>query len=161
MQHTQIQLSQKERKVLQDQKKHEEVCIRKYDHFAQKASDPQLRNMFAHFADQERQHYNSLDQLLQGRQPTPSGGGRNRQQTNPPAYSPSHNRDELGQQHCEDAIMCRDAMMMEQFISDSYNQGLFQSMNPVVRQTLQHIQDEEQQHGEGILNYLQEQGMQG
>ena len=70
MQHTQIQLSQKERKVLQDQKKHEEVCIRKYDHFAQKASDPQLRNMFAHFADQERHHYNSLDQLLQGRQQT-------------------------------------------------------------------------------------------
>ncbi len=153
-----VQLTQQERQALQDHKKHEEVCIQKYEQFAQQASDPQLQNMFSQFAEQERQHYNSLDQLLSGKQPSTSGGG---QKQNPAPGGAQSRQQTGGGQNKEDALLCRDAMMMEKFISDSYDNGIFQSTNPAVRQTLQHIQDEEQQHGEGLLNYLQSQGLQG
>ncbi|MFO8061130.1 MAG: ferritin-like domain-containing protein [Bacillota bacterium] len=153
----QIQITQQERKLLQDHTRHEEVCINKYEQYAQQASDPQLRNMFSQFASQERQHRDSLDKLLQGQQPGTGGSVRQGQTS-----VRRHKRTETAGADPEgDALMCRDAMMMEKFISDSYDTGIFSSANPVVRQTLQHIQDEEQQHGEGLLNYLQEHGMKG
>lgn len=157
----QIQLSQQERKVLEDHKKHEEVCIRKYEQYAEQAGDPQLRSMFYQFADQERQHYRSLDHLLQGRQPTVGDQSGRQQRSGPPDGPAAENRHDGRQQRDSDALMCRDAMMMEKFISDSYDGGIFGSTNPVVRQTLQHIQREEQEHGEGLLNYLQDHGLQG
>ncbi len=157
----QIQLSQQERKVLEDHKKHEEVCIRKYEQYSQQAGDPQLRSMFSQFAEQERQHHDSLDQLLQGRQPTVGGQSGAQHQSRPQAGPAAQNRHDGRQQRDADALMCRDAMMMETFISDSYDGGIFSTTNPVVRQTLQHIQREEQQHGEGLLNYLQDHGLQG
>ncbi len=155
----QVQLTQEERKVLEDHKKHEEVCIQKYDQYAQKASDPQLRNMFSQFASQERQHHETLSQLLQGQQPSTGGGsGQGQQQSRPAVQNSGQNpRGSAGQ---DDALMCQDAMMMEKFISDSYDNGIFASTNPTVRQALQHIQDEEQEHGEGLLNYLQNHGLQ-
>ena len=158
-----IQLTQQERKVLQDHMQHEEVCIQKYDQYAQKTSDPQLKSMFNQFAQQERQHYNSLDQLLQGKQPATGGqSGQNQGQGRQTAHARKQTRQGGGAQgNNSDALMCRDAMMMEKFISDSYDNGIFDSTNPVVRQTLQHIQDEEQQHGEGLLNYLHQHGLQG
>ncbi|NLP07748.1 MAG: spore coat protein, partial [Clostridiaceae bacterium] len=36
-----ISLTTKERMLLEDQKRHEEICIEKYNNYAQQASDPQ------------------------------------------------------------------------------------------------------------------------
>ncbi|MDD2554612.1 MAG: spore coat protein, partial [Desulfotomaculaceae bacterium] len=47
----------------------------------------------------------------------------------------------------------------EKFISGSYDTAIFEAANSPVRQALQHIQKEEQQHGEGIFNYMQQHGM--
>ena len=58
-----------------------------------------------------------------------------------------------------DAQLCQDALTTEKYISGAYDTAIFESANPVVRQTLQHIQEEEQQHGEGIFNYMNAQGM--
>ena len=173
-----IQLSQSERKLLQDHMKHEEVCIEKYQQYAQQSSDPELRSMFSQFASQERQHYDSLNSLLQGRQPSAQSGHSHSGHSSQAQSSYPFQQDQQQQSHStnwasfnqgsghqgqgqSDALMCRDAMMTEKFISDSYDNGIFGSSHPVVRQTLQHIQDEEQQHGEGLMNYLQKHGLQG
>ncbi|HPR40437.1 MAG TPA: spore coat protein, partial [Oscillospiraceae bacterium] len=37
--------------------------------------------------------------------------------------------------------------------------GIFEAANPTVRQTLQHIQQDEQRHGEQIFNYMHSHGM--
>ena len=41
-----IQLTQKERTLLEDQKKHEQICIEKYTNYANQAQSPQLKQLF-------------------------------------------------------------------------------------------------------------------
>lgn len=39
-------LTQKEQLLLQDQKSHEELCIKKYTNYANQSKDPQLKQIF-------------------------------------------------------------------------------------------------------------------
>lgn len=57
-----------------------------------------------------------------------------------------------------DAELCNDMLVTEKYISGAYDTAIFEFTDPNVRQTLNHIQKEEQQHGEGLFNYLQETG---
>lgn len=41
-----IQLTQKETMILEDQKKHEELCVQKYKSYAKQVHDPELKQMF-------------------------------------------------------------------------------------------------------------------
>ena len=51
-----LSLTQKERMLLEDQKKHEQICIDKYNNYASQAQDPQLKTLFQQYAAQEQQH---------------------------------------------------------------------------------------------------------
>ena len=147
-----IQLSQKEQMYLQDMLKHEELCITKYANYSQQAQDPELRQLFSQYEEHERQHHNSITQLLQGQQPSMSAGQQRSQ-----SGSQVAGRSVLANQ--SDAQLCADALTTEKFISGAYDMAIFESVQPAVRQTLQHIQKDEQQHGEGIFNYMHQHGM--
>ena len=149
-----LQLTQKERTLLEDQKIHEEICIQKYTNYAQQAKDPQLKQLFDQYASQEQQHYNTINQLSQGQQPIISGNQGIQQQTQQIQSQPLS-----GMTYQEDAALCTDMLMTEKFVSNTYDTAIFESMNSSVRQALQHIQKEEQQHGEGIFNYMHQHGM--
>ena len=56
-----LQLTQKEQQLLQDQTTHEKVCIQKYQQYAEKAGDPQLKQLFRSFAQQEQQHLDTIN----------------------------------------------------------------------------------------------------
>ena len=58
-----------------------------------------------------------------------------------------------------DAYLCRDALSMEKHVSSVYNTGVFEFSSPVLRDTLAHIQKEEQNHGEKLYSYLAASGM--
>ena len=64
-----ISLNQKETSLIQDLKKHEELCIKKYNGYAAQASDPQLKQLFTTLGQQEQQHLNSINQILSGQLP--------------------------------------------------------------------------------------------
>jgi spore coat protein CotF len=49
--------------------------------------------------------------------------------------------------------------MTEKYVSGTYDTAIFEFTNTAMRQALNHIQKEEQQHGEGIFNYMQSRGM--
>ncbi|MDD3074445.1 MAG: spore coat protein, partial [Eubacteriales bacterium] len=49
-----LQLSQKEKLLLQDQQAHEEICIQKDTSYAQQATDPKLKQLFNSYAQQEQ-----------------------------------------------------------------------------------------------------------
>ncbi|MGE5578919.1 MAG: spore coat protein [Bacillota bacterium] len=66
-------LSQKERTIIQDQMRHEEVCINKYNEYARRTSSDALRGLFNEFAKEEEQHYQTLNGLLGGSK-SPSKG---------------------------------------------------------------------------------------
>ena len=68
-----INLTAKERTLLEDQKSHEEICIQKYSNYASMASDAQLKEMFKNHANIEQQHLNTINQLLSGQVPSVGG----------------------------------------------------------------------------------------
>lgn len=148
------QLSSKEKQLLQDQKTHEQLCIHKYQQGAQQASDPQLRQLFQSYAQQEQQHLNSINTMLNGQTPSLTQGQQS--QTSPQA-SASQQSNAAGNK--ADAALCQDMLMTEKYVSGAYDTAIFEFADANMRQALNHIQKEEQQHGEGIYNYMNSHGM--
>jgi len=150
------QLSQKERMFLQDQMEHENICIKKYTNYSNIAQDPELKQMFKTYAGQEQQHYNTLNQILNGQNPNMSAqqGGQTTQGSNMSQTSLSGS---MANQ--KDADLCTDMLMTEKYVSSTYNTAIFEFADANIRQALNHIQKEEQGHGEGIFKYMQKKGM--
>ncbi|KXZ39890.1 Spore coat protein CotF [Alkalithermobacter thermoalcaliphilus JW-YL-7 = DSM 7308] len=147
-----IQLSQKEKMMLQDQKHHEEMCIQKYTEYANKAQDPQLKQLFMYHADQERQHLNTINQILNGQVP-------NMQQNQQSQSNAQFIFDQSLNYSQDDIKFCEDLLMTEKYVSSTYNTTIFECVDTNVRKALNHIQKEEQEHGEHIFNYLKSKNM--
>lgn len=148
-----LNFTQKERMLLEDQKAHEELCVEKYSNYVDQAQDPQLKALFQNYAQQEQQHLNSINQMLNGQLPAMDQGsqqqGNAQQLTGAPGAMANQS----------DAALCSDMLMTEKYVSDAYNTAIFEFVDTNVRQVLNHIQKEEQQHGEGIFNYMNSNGM--
>lgn len=153
-----IQLSQKERMLIEDDKQQEEICVLKYKNYGKQAKDSELQQLCNKLSDEEQHHFNILDNILKGEKPILTHG---QQQT-----SQSQSQDEtwknssmptLGNE--DDKILCSDLLSTEKYVSSVYDTSIFEAANPVVRQALQHIQKEEQSHGEQIFNYMNSHGM--
>lgn len=147
-------LTQKERGLLQDQKTHEEVCIKKYNDYANKAQDPQLKQLFSSIAKQEQQHLDTINQLLNGQMPSMS---QNQQQGQQGAQGQQPIKPGTGSK--SDGELCNDILMTEKFVSGAYDTAIFEFRDPNIRQTLNHIQKEEQQHGESVFKYMESMGL--
>lgn len=216
--------------LLQDQLNHEHICITKYSGYAARARDPQVRNMFNEFADEEQRHYDTINRLLQGTQAQTGTSaqagsqtysmtgntGRTGSQTGAYQVTSGGNQQgwmsetrtvyggqvqsnqsrsatqgqtqatgatsgvtsgtasgrtggrtsanfeagaDMGISEGDDKSMLEDMLMTEKYISGSYDTAVFESGNPQVRQALQHIQRDEQKHGEEISKYMQQHGM--
>jgi len=149
----QIQLSQKERMLLEDEKSQEEVCEIKYQNYSNQAQDPQLKQLFQTLSTEEHHHYDMLNQMLQGQQP-------NMQHNPAQGTTPTQQSTYQGAMgNTGDKILCSDLLSTEKFVSSAYNTGIFEAANPTVRQALQHIQQDEQKHGEQLFNYMNSHGM--
>lgn len=152
----QIKLSQKEQMFLEDGKLQEEVCVEKYKSYSQQAQDPQLKQLFNKLSGEEQHHYDIINQMLQGQQPNLS----HNQQTQQPlqqATTQGNNQGTMNNQH--DKILCTDLLSTEKYVSGTYDVDIFESASPVVRQAMQHIQQEEQRHGQELFNYMNNHGM--
>lgn len=68
-----MQLTQKEQLYLKDAKSHEELCIAKYNFYTQSASCQQLKQILSWAGQQENNHLNTINQLLQGQVPQMGG----------------------------------------------------------------------------------------
>jgi spore coat protein CotF len=173
-----MNFTQKERTLLEDQKSHEEICIQKYSNYASLAQDPQLKNIFKQNEQTEQEHYNTIDQLLKGQMPqmqqSSSGsqnGGSQQQagiqmksqqsqqggsQMNQSSFMP---KGQAQNYNNSDKDLCTDMLMTEKYVSGAYNTAIFEFRDPQVRNILNHIQKEEQQHGEAIFKYMESKGM--
>lgn len=159
-----INLTQKERLLLEDQKKHEEICIQKYTSFANQAQDPQLKQLFNNHAQHEQQHLNTVNQMLSGQVPnlqsqTQQQGQQQMQQQAQQANVYNQGQQGMGFTNANDAALCNDLLMTEKYVSGAYDTAIFEMTDTNVRKALNHIQKEEQQHGEDIFNYMSSHGM--
>lgn len=152
-----LQLSQKEKMLLEDQQAHEEICIQKYTSYGQQASDPKLKQLFDSYAQQEQTHYETLGQILQGQVPPL----QQNQESGPQVAMSAGlgmNAVNFNAPPGDDRALCQDLLMTEKYISGAYDTTIFECQDANVRQVLNHIQKEEQQHGEGIFNYMKQKG---
>ena len=58
-----------------------------------------------------------------------------------------------------DKDLCTDMLMTEKYVSGAYDTAIFEFKDAKVRDVLNHIQKEEQKHGEAIFCYMQSKGM--
>lgn len=164
-----IQLSQKERMFLQDLKHHEQLCVQKYNKYSNEAQDPQLKQLFQNLASHEQQHFNTVNQVLSGQVPSmnQSQGQQQAQgQQQSQGMQAQAQQGTSGMQaqaggayNQNDADLANDMLSTEKYISGTYDTAIFEFQDKNVRQALNHIQKEEQQHGEDLFNYMKSHGM--
>ncbi len=165
---TNIQLTTKERYLLEDAKTHEEECILKYDNYAKLASCDQLKSVFRSNGQKEQEHLQTINELLSGKVPAMGGGqsGSQGQSSSQQSSQQSTSQSSTSQSgsssssfQASDKDMCIDMLNTEKYVSGTYNTAIFEFKDASVRDVLNHIQTEEQKHGEAIFAYMQSKGM--
>lgn len=145
-----INISEKERFLLKDLQDQEKLCIEKYTNNENSAKDAVLKNLFSSIKQSEQQHYNSLEQVLNGTVPTVNSNDTAGKDYNPTAtYVGSFNQTDKD----NDKFLCTDSITTEKYVASAYNYDLFQFGNSDVRRLLNDIQTEEQNHAEKIYKY--------
>ncbi|MBQ8794133.1 MAG: spore coat protein [Clostridia bacterium] len=145
-----MQLTQKETSLLKDLKGQEKLCVEKYTKYSSLALDPQLKELFTAIANTEQPHLNTLTQIENGNAPTSSGGSG---QTVKTAFSSTYGMGDTPDKQ-SDCYLCSDLLADEKHVSGLYNTSIFEFSDTTLRDTLNHIQKEEQEHGKAIYDYM-------
>ena len=61
-----INLTEKERFIIEDLKSQEKLCIQKYEFYEEMAYDPELVSLFTKIKEAEQKHLQSLNDVLNG-----------------------------------------------------------------------------------------------
>ena len=144
-----MNLTQKEMMLLNDLKGQEQLCIEKYSRYSAEAFDGNLKNLFTDIGNVEKSHLDTINSMLNGTFTQLSGGSGNSNSASPIAVSSC-----TGSQKDSDAYLCTDALAGEKHASSLYDTCIFEFSDVNVRNALNHIQKEEQQHGEKIYAYM-------
>lgn len=154
-----MQLTQKETSFLKDLKGQEQICVDKYNKYASDAGDAQLKDLFTQIGQTEQQHLNTINQIMSGATPAMQAGGNQQSQQKQMNFTPVYNAGTQNQDMQKDSYLCTDALSTEKHVSSVYNTAVFEFKDTNIRNALNHIQKEEQQHGEQIYNYMAQNGM--
>ena len=110
-----------------------------------------MKQLFTKLSGEEQHHQNIINEMLQGQQPNLS----HNQTQQPVAQSTPQGA--MNNQH--DKILCTDLLSTEKYVSGTYDIDIFESAEPIVRQAMQHLQQDEQRHGQELFNYMNSHGM--
>ena len=146
-----MQLTQKEKDLLKDMKDEEQLCIDKYKKYAH---DAQLKNLFSCIAQVEREHLNTLSSIEMGSSSQGSGGSA----SCPTTFTATYNSAETPEKK-DDCFLCSDLLAGEKHASHLYDTCVFEFGDANVRNTINHIQKEEQNHGKMIYDYMKTNSM--
>jgi spore coat protein CotF len=147
-----MNLTAKESELLKDMKSQEELCIRKYNKYAEEAVSSKLSELFTSMAKAEGAHLCSINDMLEGKEPEPPKPlAADNSLCERYSYESPADRN-------LDAFLCQDMLSMEKHVSSVYNTGVFEFKSPAARKMLNHIQAEEQQHGEQLFAYMNANG---
>ena len=136
--------------LLEDLKKEEDLCVIKYHNYAQQTQDSNLSQLFNKIAGDEQNHYDTVNSLLQGGGQMSQMGSGGQSRMNSGGASGGGGSDKY---------MLHDMLSTEKYVSSAYDTSVFESANSNVRQALQQIQQEEQNHGEQLFQYMSSHGM--
>ena len=145
-----MELTQKETELLKDLKTQEKLCVEKYNKYSAVALDPQLKELFTQIANVEQQHFNTVCEMEKGNAPVSnSGGGQGVKSTFSATYKMGDSADKMADQY-----LCTDLLTTEKHASALYDTCVFEFRSTAMRDALNHIQKEEQQHGKALYDYM-------
>ncbi|MBQ8849207.1 MAG: spore coat protein [Clostridia bacterium] len=147
-------LTQKETDLLKDMKGQEELCIQKYNKYSEMAKAEALKNLFKSMAQVEQNHLQTITAMMSGNIPTMPNTIENSNNQNCVSANYMSEADKN-----DDALLCQDMLATEKHVSGLYDTAIFEFKDPAARKTLNHIQAEEQQHGEQLYAYMNCNGM--
>lgn len=149
-------LKEKEKAAIEDLRTQEQQCEAKYHKYGEQAKDPVLKDLFQTLEMNERTHYESLGQVLNGKVPAcdcndPAGK----------AYEPqaTYKQNSKCQDKLDDCFLATDCIATEKMVSSEYNTDVFVFQNSDIRKLLADIQVEEQNHAEMLNKYKVVNGM--
>ena len=143
-----MNLNQKEVQLITELKTQEQLCVQKYDFYANQAKDPELKKLFKKILKMEQSHYDMLNALSAGNVPAvrshkPAAATYRPQAT----YTGDSSAKEF------DKFLCTDIIATEKYVATAYNNDLFYFASPEVRNVLNAIMTDEQNHAEMIWIY--------
>ncbi len=146
--------NQKEMSLLQDLKSEEQLCIEKYTKYEHNAANPKLKELMGKIANQERSHLTTIECIMNSNipaVPTSNGAG--------PAPQPKAGYTVGSPEFCNDKFILSDLLSTEKRVSSLYNTCIFEFKDTNVRGNLNHIQKEEQEHGEMLYSFMSQNSM--
>ncbi len=148
-------LTPKENSLLSDLKSQEKLCIEKYGKYEKEACDTALKNLFSSIKTTEENHLSTIDRMLQGEEVemTSAPPKAKDEKANFPQSTVT------GDEKMRDSFLCADALAMEKHVSSVYDIAIFEFSSSVLRDTLNHIQKEEQNHGKELYDYMSKNNM--
>lgn len=149
-----LQLTSKEVGLLKDMKDQEQLCIQKYEMYAERAKKEELKQLFLGMADTEREHLKTVTEMMGGTVTPLTAAGMNAD--NKLCGAVGYTSEE---ERTQDAFLLRDMLATEKHASSLYDVSVFEFGDPVARRVLNHIQSEEQQHGEQLYSYMKSNNM--
>lgn len=153
-----MKLTEKEKLLLKDLKTAEQLCIDKYTEYMGKATDKKLKNIFSSIKTKEEEHLKTVQKIMDGKTPTMNSGSKAKSSSSS-SIKATQNLSEKDKKH--NAYLCQDALSTEKYVSATYNTSVFEFAQPKLRNVLNHIQKEEQEHGLKIYQYMSANNMMG
>ena len=142
-------LTPKETSLLTDLKSQEQLCIEKYGKYSNEACDPELKKLFSSIKSTEEGHLSTITRIMGGEEVAMAAPptAASQKQSFTPSSCPADAK-------TKDSFLCKDALTMEKHVSSLYDTSIFEFTSTTLRDTLAHIQKEEQNHGEELYSYM-------
>ena len=140
--------TKKEQSLLKDMQNEEKLCAEKYRRAAENAHDAKLKHIFEKLEQAEQNHYDTVPSLP-GQSKMPARGKAAKD------LKSAAKRAEKQQ----DAYLLADLLATEKYVAGVYNTSVFEFSDAKARGVLMNIQQQEQQHGKEIAEYMQANNM--
>ena len=149
-------LKEKEKAVIEDLHTQEQTCVEKYTRYEKQAKDPVLKDLFKRIKEEEQEHVNSLEKVLQGNVPQVDCNDNSGEKYEPKATYDAATENEDKKSDC---FLATDCIGTEKLVSTEYNTNVFAFADAAVRKLLADIQIEEQNHAQMLYKYKTVNGM--
>ena len=149
-----MELSTKEKELLKDLRDQEKLCITKYDKYAASACSSELQTLFNSMAKVEREHHKTIVGMMDGKvESAPSAISNSMTAT----AAAAHTRTRRAARTMR--LCARICLLPKSMSRRFYDTCVFEFTNPQARKMLNHIQAEEQQHGQQLYAFMSNNNM--
>lgn len=148
--------TKKEQNFLKDIQREEKLCVEKYHRAAENAHDAKLKHLMEKIEKAEQNHFDTVTQMLNGT--VPSLPGQNTMPSRSKAAKDMKSTAKRAEKQ-RDAYLLADLLATEKYVAGVYNTSVFEFSDTKARGVLMNIQQQEQQHGRELAEYMQANNM--